>query len=752
MRIIKINTTPSYDVLVQQGLLSNVGQLVNKIKSYDKIAIITDDVVQKLYLQSVVDSFKGFSNQICTYVFANGESSKNLIELAKIYDFLADNQITRTDLIIALGGGVCGDMVGYAASSYLRGVDFVNIPTTLLSMVDSSVGGKTAVNIPAGKNQVGSFYQPKLVICDTNTLKSLSEELIADGVGEIAKYAVLEDKGLFDLLLSGEFFENIEDIIETCVKIKDEYVSMDVFDKGKRQLLNLGHTLGHVIEKESKFSLAHGKAVLIGLYYIAQKFAGSRDIKKILESLEQVAKKYNMPITYNLTADELWKMAGNDKKRHGDFVTIARPYAIGDCRLENVKIGNPINFTEKIFDKAFDVEITPKQLSGIIDPPPSKSHLHRLLIMSAFCGAMTEVKNVTFSNDILATLKALSSLGAKFKINKNSVQFNGLFYESSAKIDCGESGSTLRFFIPICSMLGVSTQFVGSKRLGERGYADIIEAFGEQIKFDKKSGFPLNIKGEFTGKDIYINGNISSQFVSGIMMGAIIAKKSVNIHLTSELVSRGYVDMTIEVIKQFGSDLKQTEDGFEVICKNKVSIGCEFVPEVDYSNLAFWEVAGVHLPLANDNSKQRDKIVLDIVRRAQNGVAMEIDIDDIPDLAPIFGVLLARLKGKSVLKNCARLKIKECDRLAATAEILNKFGIKAVICGDDLEIYGGTIKGGVEVDSYGDHRMAMMAAIMSSFAKEKVVIKNAQVCAKSYPDFWEKYLALGGDINVINIR
>jgi len=176
------------------------------------------------------------------------------------------------------------------------------------------------------------------------------------------------------------------------------------------------------------------------------------------------------------------------------------------------------------------------------------------------------------------------------------------------------------------------------------------------------------------------------------------------------------------------------------------------VPEVDYSNLAFWEVAGVHLPLANDNSKQRDKIVLDIVRRAQNGVAMEIDIDDIPDLAPIFGVLLARLKGKSVLKNCARLKIKECDRLAATAEILNKFGIKAVICGDDLEIYGGTIKGGVEVDSYGDHRMAMMAAIMASFAKEKVVIKNAQVCAKSYPDFWEKYLALGGDINVINIR
>ncbi len=188
MRVIKINTNPTYNVLVRDGLLDEVGNLVNQIKSYDRIAVITDSLVEKLYLDKVVASFKGYSNQIFTYSFPNGESSKCLAELSKIYDFLAESQITRTDLVIALGGGVCGDMVGFAASSYLRGVDFINIPTTLLSMVDSSVGGKTAVNITAGKNQVGSFYQPKVVICDTNVLATLSDDLIADGIGEIAKY------------------------------------------------------------------------------------------------------------------------------------------------------------------------------------------------------------------------------------------------------------------------------------------------------------------------------------------------------------------------------------------------------------------------------------------------------------------------------------------------------------------------------------------------------------------------------------
>lgn len=752
MKRITINTTPTYDVLVEQGLLDKVGVLVNQIKKYDKVAIITDDVVQSLYLDRVVASFNDFEGQIFTYAFPNGEKSKNLTELAKIYDFLAEVQITRTDLVIALGGGVCGDMVGFAASSYLRGVDFVGIPTTLLSMVDSSVGGKTAVNISAGKNQVGTFYQPKMVICDPSTLKTLSQNLIADGVGEIAKYGVLEGRGLFELLLDGNFEDNLERIIEICVKIKDEYVSGDVFDKGKRQLLNLGHTLGHVIEKDSKFKLAHGKAVLIGLYYIAQKFSGTKEIDLILKNLEKVAKKFDMQVNYRLTADELWSMAGNDKKRHGDYLAIARPYAIGDCRLENVKIGRPINLTEHIIDSKFDVVITPKKLKGVITPPPSKSHLHRLLILSAFCGGKAKVNNICFSDDILATLGALKNLGAKYEICKNSAIFDGFFANNNIQIDCNESGSTFRFFVPICAMLGINAKFIGSKRLGERGYENIVKAMGSQVKFDKLAGLPLCISGKFDKDEIYIGGDMSSQFISGIMMGAFATDKKLTIHLNGGLVSRGYVDMTIQAIKSFGGDVVTIEDGFEVLPRVSSISSIQNTPEVDYSNLAFWEVAGVHLPIEEDNSKQRDKVILDIIKQSRNSLMLNIDIDETPDLAPIFGVLLANLKGTSTLENCARLRVKECDRLAATQEVLTKFGVKATIEGDNLKIEGGAFKGGITLDSYGDHRMAMMIAIAACFADGPVTLCNAQVVKKSYPNFWDDYVALGGEINVINIR
>lgn len=764
MKSIKINTTPSYNVYIEENLLDKVGEMINKMGCYGKVAIITDSAVQKLYLQQVLDSFSGYDCKVVSYAFPNGESSKNLVELGKIYDFLAESEITRTDLVVALGGGVCGDMVGFASSSFLRGVDFVNIPTTLLSMVDSAIGGKTAVNISAGKNQVGAFYQPKMVLCDTKTLNTLSEELIADGVGEIAKYAVLEDKNLFDLLESDNFFERIDEVIQICVKIKDEYVSGDVFDKGKRQLLNLGHTLGHVVEKDSKFAIAHGKAVLIGLNYIAEKFAGTKEIENILLHLKKVAQKFDMPITYKLSADELWKMAVNDKKRHGNYIAIARPYAVGDCRLENVKITNPINYTEIVKKACYDVEISPQKLNGKINPPPSKSHLHRLLICSAFSGEKITIDNVCYSDDILATINALESLGARITKQEKSVIINGIELKKSCVIDCKECGSTFRFFIPICGMLGIKTQFLGSKRLGERGYQDIIDAMESQINFDKKQGLPLNIDGKFNKEDIYISGSLSSQFVSGLMLGAFASGKKLNIHLTSKLSSSGYVDMTIKVIKQFGGEVLIVEDGYSIVPKlkadNFLKTGNEQLKvqekhisaEVDYSNLAFWLVAGVNFDLEEDDSKQADKIILKLVQNLKNNKPLDISVDKTPDLAPILAVLGTRLSGKSVLSDCARLKAKECDRLQATFEVLNKLGINAEIVGDSLEVWGGDIHGGITLDSYGDHRMAMMETILASFAQNKIIIKNAQVVNKSYPNFWEDYIALGGKVNVINIR
>lgn len=755
MKKIKINVEPSYEVCIEDGLLSNVGKMINNLKHYNKIAIVTDDAVAKLYLDQVVKSFDGFDNLLFTYVFPNGEKSKNIECLSKIYDFLAQSEITRTDLIIALGGGVCGDMVGYASGSYLRGVDFINIPTTLLSMVDSSVGGKTAVNIPAGKNQVGMFYQPKMVICDTLTLKTLSNELVADGVGEIAKYAVLEDCGLFDLIVNGDFFANLDEIIEICVKIKDMYVSADVYDKGKRQLLNLGHTLGHVIEKDSNFEIAHGKAVLMGLYMLASQFKGSEQIEEILTSLEKVAQKFDMPLIYKLSCDALWKMAVNDKKRHGNFITIARPYAIGDCRLENVKITNPINYTENVKNQKYDIKIECKQLSGKVCPPPSKSQLHRLLICAGFCGKKIKIKNCLQSEDILATINALKSLGVKVEMQDNVAIFDGIELNKECVIDCNECGSTFRFFVPICAFLGVKTKFVGSKRLGERGYEDIVQALKTQVSFDKIQGLPLCIEGQFNEEKICINGNISSQFVSGIMLASFCKNKKTTIILNSELSSKSYVDMTIDVIEKFGGKVQKTQNGFVVLEKTQEIIKDEFFAEVDYSNLAFWKVAGVDIELTEDNSLQADKKILQIADEIKNGKNQTIDVDNIPDLAPILGVLLAKNEGEHKLINCARLKIKECDRLNATCQMLNEFGVKCQVVDDELYINSCGLDSEIKnitISSFNDHRMAMAESILASFVNGGVVIKDAQVVKKSYPNFWEDYLRLGGNISVINIR
>lgn len=403
-------------------------------------------------------------------------------------------------------------------------------------------------------------------------------------------------------------------------------------------------------------------------------------------------------------------------------------------------------------EKIFDVVITPKKLHGEILPPPSKSHLHRLLILAAFCGEKVSVNNVSMSDDIIATLNALKSIGAKFVIEDGVVKFDGFSVKPSATIDCKESGSTLRFFLPICGMLGINATFIGSKRLGERGYKDIIRAMSPQVTFDKNGGFPLEISGTFEDSEINISGEISSQYISGIMLGAYAAKRQITIRVAGKLSSVGYVEMTIDAIKKFGGKVIKKQGCFEVFPKSENVKELNFMPEVDYSNLAFWEVAGVHLPLKDDNSLQRDKVILDFVKLAEKGVAFDVDVDQTPDLAPIFGVLLSNLKGVSTLKNCARLRAKECDRLLATAEVLNAFGVKADIVGDDLSIVGGKAKGNVTLDSYGDHRMAMMIAIMACFADGKVTVKNAQVVRKSYPNFWEDYKALGGEINVINDR
>ena len=751
MKTIDINVSPCYKVHIGKGLLDNVASFVKSLGNYQKIAIITDSVVENIYLDRVYNSFSNAGYKVYTYSFKSGESSKNINVLADIYNFLARAEITRSDLVVALGGGVTGDMVGFASSSYLRGVDFINLPTTLLSMVDSSVGGKTAINVDAGKNQVGAFYQPKVVLCDTNCIDTLPSELIADGVGEIVKYAVLEDRGLFSDLLGG-IKENIVDVIYKCVSIKNEYVSCDVFDKGKRQFLNLGHTLAHVIEKDSHFSISHGKAVLIGLIYIAEKFNSDSKVQEIIDKSIQVASKYNMPTTYSLCADELWKKAINDKKRLGDYITIVRPYAIGHCELERVKVTNPINYTEIVKKSKYDVIVYPSKLNGSINAIPSKSNLHRLIILSAFCGKTITINNVIYSEDILATIKAVQALGVSVEMKEKSIVISGGTLNNAPIIDCNECGSTFRFMLPICAFLGLNATFKGSKRLGERGYLDIINAVDGYVSFSNVSGLPLTISGEYNKSNIDISGKLSSQFITGILLACFIKNVPFKINIIDKLESIDYVKMTIDAIEKFGAKVIFKDNCIKYIPYSNIVINDFIEAESDFSNGAFFSVVGVDVKYNNLYSKQGDRGILDIVSEHKDKSCYDISVKNIPDLAPILAVYATTLNGESVLRDCYRLRAKECDRLCAIIEMLSSVGIKVYEENDNIHIVGGSVKGGVTLYGYNDHRMVMASCILGALAENPITITDAQAVNKSYPNFFEDFIKLGGKFDVINIR
>ncbi len=321
----------AYDITIENGALSHIADYIDLT---GKCAVITDSNVDKFHADAVVKNLAS-KYDVYKFVFPAGEESKTVATLNEIYAFLADNSFNRGDFIVALGGGVVGDTAGFAAATYMRGIKYVQIPTTLLAQVDSSVGGKVAVDIPQGKNMVGNFYQPNAVIIDPTVLKTLSLDFFADGMAEVIKYGCIEDTELFDKLLSyskEEFDANIENIIYTCVDIKRRYVEEDELDTGARMKLNFGHTIGHAIEKYYNYStLSHGRAVAIGMNYVtilSEKMGLTK--KDSAEGIVQCLKKYNLP--YEIDTDVLKKSVefiGADKKNIGKNLNVIMLEEIG---------------------------------------------------------------------------------------------------------------------------------------------------------------------------------------------------------------------------------------------------------------------------------------------------------------------------------------------------------------------------------------------------------------------------------------
>lgn len=343
-----VNTATPYAVQIARGCLSEVGARVRALLPKARCAaILSDSNVAPLYLDGVAASLSQAGLETISFCIPAGEASKTGEQYLALLSCLAEQPLTRSDVLVALGGGVVGDLGGFAAATYLRGLPFVQLPTTLLAAVDSSVGGKTAIDLPAGKNLAGAFYQPRLVLCDPETFATLPDVVFSDGCAEVVKYGMLGSAPLLTQLKEGAMASDLEGVIAACVGMKRDIVERDEFDLGERQLLNLGHTLGHAIEGLSHYAVSHGSAVAMGMACITRA-AVRRGLcpPDCLDVLLDLLARFSLPHGTDYSAAALYQAALGDKKRTGDTLALIVPTALGRSERMEIPVQDLLSWIE----------------------------------------------------------------------------------------------------------------------------------------------------------------------------------------------------------------------------------------------------------------------------------------------------------------------------------------------------------------------------------------------------------------------
>lgn len=325
MEAIEVKTSRTYNVQLGQDLIASLPQLVVSLCEGRKIGIITDDIVNSLYAAKAAEAFDMCGYNIYKYVIPHGEGAKNITTLSGILEYFATCHFTRKDVFVSIGGGVVGDITGLAAALYMRGSQFIQVPTTLLSMVDASVGGKTAVDLHAGKNLIGAFWQPSMVVADTSIVSNLPDDIFAEGMAEVIKSDLIANAGIVKMIQKGTVMNNIDLMVASCIKMKRDVVEQDEFEtKGLRKVLNLGHTVAHAIEKLSNYTVSHGIAVATGLVWEAKiachlGLCKETLVNEIRDAVDVYHLYYSVPYAIKAMVDAMKSDKKNDDRRI-DFV------------------------------------------------------------------------------------------------------------------------------------------------------------------------------------------------------------------------------------------------------------------------------------------------------------------------------------------------------------------------------------------------------------------------------------------------
>ena len=692
-----------YEITMGSGVIETLPDLLKGRKAF----VVTDSNVNQIYGEKLSSWLKGTEYRIVEV--PAGENSKNIDEASRLWNEMTKYSLKRSDVVVAFGGGVIGDLAGFAASTYMRGVNYIQVPTTLIAQIDSSVGGKTAVNIPEGKNLVGAFHQPEIVLLDVDFLKTLPEREIKAGFAEAAKYTLIGNEPQYQI-------NSYETLASYCCSEKAKLVVKDEFDRGERMFLNFGHTFGHAIEKLYNYErFNHGEAVTKGMVLALEtgvKFGITSE--RVHKQAIAIMNNNGLDLSIDFDTRDLIPIMHSDKKNSSDIINLVLLKDIGTPVVVPVKIIDPSKWSSKHY---------------FVKLPPSKSVLHRKIICAALTGKTDFSQYHGISEDIDATINCMNAL-----MNNEDV------------LDCKESGSTLRFLIPIAAALGKSVKLVGEGRLLERPLSpllDVLSDFGVSSDLSRKA---LSISGQLESGTYKLPGDVSSQFVSGLLLAIPLISGAGEIELTTPLQSASYVDITIDVMEEFGVTVTKTECGYKVNGEYKAN------PEyseatADWSQAAFFLVANVlgcefKCTGLDKNSLQGDRIIEELIQQSTgNGkiAPQTIDVSAIPDLVPPLAAMLCFADGVSELTNAGRLRLKESNRLETVSDAINNLGGNAKIVEDSLIITGVERLAGGTVNPHGDHRIAMMAAVLSLRCDGDVWLANPECVKKSYPNFWKDF-------------
>lgn len=770
---------------------------INILEQYQQIVIVTDDIVYNLYYEHI-NYIKRYSQkkriQLIIYKIKNGEKSKNLQTKISIENYMFENNIKRTKSVcIALGGGVVGDLTGFVASTYKRGIEFIQIPTTILAMVDSSIGGKTGINNKYGKNLIGTFYQPKYILLFTDFIKTLPREEIINGFAEIIKTAIINDIQLWNILQDNTLttvLKNkhlLQKIIYMTATAKMNIVKNDIHDlavsEGKklhcpREHLNFGHTVGHIIEYLQK--LKHGYAVAIGMVL---ELSIKEDNKYIIpiqirNELCECLRNYELPteIDEKISVTDIKKYLKHDKK-DGRIILVNE---IGTSYTQTYTLNQIIECINK------ERQINHQNVtdSVIYYGPGSKSETNRVLILASLGHGMCTIKNALLSDDTIHMVKALQSLGIQVTITENNdiivVGKDGnIDFDGKRTLFVGNSGTSIRFLTALMLILKEGqVTLTGVNRMKERPIGHLVSALkdcGVDISSDKNNCYPpIQVQGRKIGifNEIFLDCSVSSQYLTGILMVAPALITGLKVNILNNLVSSKFIKMTIKIMNKFGLNIEWINDNdtqYFVIKHQKYKNPSIYHIEADASSCSYPIAYSIinkiplHIPNLTSNNTQGDLFYsTEVMSRFGNFVLTcddsgtkisdydgelkgigTIDMDS-SDTFLTIGVLAALSEGTTKIINIDNQNVKESERINVLYEHLKKVGVDVKLNNLQLEINGKSKPNlnNLYVKCHHDHRIAMSLSLLNCHMN-KLAISDHTCVNKTYPNFWNDMSKLG---------